>query len=166
MPTSGIRGNCGGFPPLHADHPTGTLSHLVHAGGAAPAALSCRSWEGTVTKCLGATQSIWQWKLQGRCVPYRSENNSILCLVSMPSLFFFTNPEVIGVADGAHSQASLWPLRRLTQSVPATCSLRKRLHITFSPLMPLAHTRGVWPPLARTRSAQSPLNEQEASRSI
>ena len=27
------------------------------------------SLEGTVTKCLGATQSIWQWQLQGRYVP-------------------------------------------------------------------------------------------------
>ena len=33
----------------------------------------------------------------------------------------------------------------------------------LSPLMPLAHTRGTWPLVAYTRSAQSPLYEQEAS---
>ena len=60
------------------------------------------------------------------------------------------------------SHASFWPLRRLPWSVPTTCRSYKRQHIALSPLMPLAHTRGAWPPVACTRSAQSFQNEQEA----
>ena len=41
MPTSGVRDNCSGLPPLPVDHSRSTPSHLVHAGGAAHAALSC-----------------------------------------------------------------------------------------------------------------------------
>ena len=37
-----------------------------------------------------------------------------------------------------------------------------RHHVPLSP-MPLVHTRGAWPPVACTRSTQSPINEQEAS---
>ena len=34
-----------------------------------PLLLVVWSCEWTVTKCLGATQRVWQWQLQGRCVP-------------------------------------------------------------------------------------------------
>ena len=36
------QGNCGGLPLTPADHARSTLSHLAQAGGAAPAAPSCR----------------------------------------------------------------------------------------------------------------------------
>ena len=41
-PISGIRDNCGGLPLPPACHTRSTLSHLAHAGGAAPVAPSCR----------------------------------------------------------------------------------------------------------------------------
>ena len=78
--------------------------------------------------------------------------------------FFFVTPEVTGAAGGAHSQALSGgrphlprPLRRLPQSVPAAYRSHNRHHITLSPLLLLAHTRGVQPPIACTRSAQSPI---------
>ena len=129
------------------------------------------SWEGTVTKCLGATQSIWQWKLQGGWVPRGGGGNRVLCLFVVPSFFLFCQPLrwLVLQVEPTHrppvvsSHASLWPLRWLLQSAPATCRSCKMHHIALSPLMPLAHARGPWPPVACTRSAQSPLNEQESS---
>ena len=53
--------------------------------------------------------------------------------------------------------ASLWLPRQLPWSIPATCRSWKRHHITLSPLLPLAHTRGAQPPTAYTRSAHSPI---------
>ena len=59
-------------------------------------------------KCLGATQSLWQWQLQGVCLPR-------------------------GVrATCGTDHASLWPL----QSVPVTCRSHKRHHISLSPPLP------------------------------
>ena len=57
-----------------------------------------------MTKYLGASQGIWQWQLQGGCVPQGSGSNSVWCLVSVPSFSFLPTPEVTGVSDGAHSQ--------------------------------------------------------------
>ena len=54
---SGITGS---LPLLPADYARRTMSHSAHAGGAAPVAPSVGSWEGTVSKYLGVTQSIWQ----------------------------------------------------------------------------------------------------------
>ena len=45
------------------------------------------SWEGTVTKCLGTTQSIWQWQLQGRCVPRGVRAKVYGAWVQCPLLF-------------------------------------------------------------------------------
>ena len=42
MTASGVRDNCGGLPPPHADHTRSTLFCLSPTGGAAPAAPSCR----------------------------------------------------------------------------------------------------------------------------
>ena len=51
--------------------------------------------------------------------------------------------------------ASLWFLRcRLWWLVPAACRLQKRHHAVLSSLLPLAHTRGAWPPVAFTGSAR------------
>ena len=57
-PTSQVRDNWGGFPLPPEDHARSILSHLAYAGGAAPAATSLGSWEGTMTKCLGPAQSV------------------------------------------------------------------------------------------------------------
>ena len=124
-----------------------------------------------MTKCLGAAQSIWQWQLQGGCVPRGVRTTAYGVLgCSALSFSFLPTPEVNGVEGGAHSQAPSgdkphlpWPLRRLPGSAPATCRLCKRHHFALSPLIPLAHARGAWPLVACTTSAQSALNEQEAS---
>ena len=63
------------------------------------------SWEGSVTKCLGAAQIIWQWQLQGESVPRGVRATAIWCLFAMPDFFFLPTPEVTGVLVGAHSQA-------------------------------------------------------------
>ncbi len=67
--------------------------------------LVVESWEGTVTMCLGAAQSIWQWQLQGRCVPRGVRATVSDAWLQCPLFFFFATPEVIGVTGGAHSQA-------------------------------------------------------------
>ena len=58
---SGIPSGSGPLPPLEsempADHAKGTLSHLAHAGGATPAAPSCRVF-GRNSDKVGATQSV------------------------------------------------------------------------------------------------------------
>ena len=152
------------LPP--ADHARSTLSHLSHTGCAAPAAPSCRVLGRDSDQVSGhqpehlAVASARQVCSQG------SKRNSVWCLVAVPSFFFFIflpTPEVTGVAGGAHWQApvlasliSLWPLRCLLRFVPATYRSCKRHHVTLSPLMPLAHIRGVWL-LVTCTSAQSPL---------
>ena len=62
------------------------------------------SWEWTVIKQVGAAQSIWQWQLQGGCIPRGGESNNVWCLVAVPS-FFLPTFEVTGAASGAYSQA-------------------------------------------------------------
>ena len=70
-----------------------------------------------------------------------SESNSLWRLVAVPSFFLFLPiPEVTGVAGGAHSQAPIGGKPRLplasemtTMSVPATCRLCQRHHVTLSP---------------------------------
>ena len=83
---------------------------------------------------------------------------------------FLPTPEVIGVAGGAHSQASSGgkpclplALRQPPQSIPATCRSCKRQHIALSPMIPLAHKSDAWSSVPCTRSTQSPLNKQVAS---
>ena len=49
------------------------------------------SSERTVTKCLAAAQSIWQWQLQGGCVP-RGVRAQLMVLGSSALFFFFANP--------------------------------------------------------------------------
>ena len=56
--------------------------------------------------------------------------------------------------------ASLWPWRRLLRPVPDdvdACRSHKSHHVALSPQLPLALTRGTWPNVACTRSAQSPI---------
>ena len=89
----------------------------------------------------------------------------------MPSSFFFCQPlRWLGLqVEPTHrppvvaSHTSLLPLRQLLQSVAAACRPFKRHHITHNPLIPLANIRGPWPLVAYTRSAQSPVKEQEVS---
>ena len=47
-------------------------------------------------------------------------------------------------------------LRDLSLATYGSC---KKHHIAFSPLMPLAHTRGAWPAVTCTGSTQSPVNQ-------
>ena len=58
------------------------------------------SWEGTVTKCLGVAQSIWQWQQQGG-----SESNNGWYLVAVPS--FLLTSEVNGASGGAYLQTPI-----------------------------------------------------------
>lgn len=50
------------------------------------------SWEGTVTKFLAATQSVWQWQLQGGCVPKGVRATAYGAWLQCPLFFFFANP--------------------------------------------------------------------------
>ena len=61
------------------------------------------SWEGPVIELLGATQSVWQWQLQGRCVPrgVRATCSAWLHCPSPPP----TTPKVSWATGRAHSQA-------------------------------------------------------------
>ena len=58
-----------------------------------------------MTECLGAAQSICQWQLQDGCVPRGVRATVFGAWLQCPLLFFFANPEVTGLAGGAHSQA-------------------------------------------------------------
>ncbi|XP_047619194.1 uncharacterized protein LOC125117397 [Phacochoerus africanus] len=90
-----------------------------------------------------------------------SESNSIWCLVAMPFFSFLATPGGTGVTGGASITGPQWwqATPPPPQSVPATCGSCKRHHEALSPLMPLVHTIGAWPPAAST-SAQSPLNKR------
>ena len=59
------------------------------------------SWEGTLTKCLGITQNVCQWQVQGECVP-RGVAATAYVLGCMH--FFWPTPEVTEATGGAHSQ--------------------------------------------------------------
>ena len=78
-------------PPLPAD-PRCLLSHLAHAGGASPAAPSCKvlgrdsdQVSGGHPECLAVAAVGWVCS-QG------NESNSIWCLVAVPLFFIFANP--------------------------------------------------------------------------
>ena len=62
------------------------------------------SWEGTVIKCLGNTQSAWQWQLLGKCVPRGVRAIAYGAWLQCPLFFFFANPRGDWGQDGAHSQ--------------------------------------------------------------
>ena len=103
------------------------------------------SWEGTGTKCLGVTQSLWQWQLRGAggggvVFPGEREQQPMVLGCNALLFSFLATPVVTGVTGGAHTQASvvashafLWPVRRLPLSVPATCRSCKRHHVTLRP---------------------------------
>ena len=121
------------------------------------------AWEGTVIKHLGTSQRVWQWQLQGGCVPRGVTATTCGIWLQCP-LFFCQTMNLLGPqAEPTHrppvvaGHASLWPRRRPPQSVPAACRSHKRHHVALSPLLPSAHTRGAWPPAACTRNAQSPV---------
>ena len=65
------------------------------------------SWEGTVIKHLGATWSIWQWQLQGRCVPRGVRETTCGAWLQCPLFPFFPTPEVTGAIGGSHSQTPI-----------------------------------------------------------
>ena len=105
------------------------------------------SWERTMIKPLGSAQSVWQWKLQGRCVPKRVRATTVVLGCSVPPFFFFLTPEVTRLqVEPTHrppmvaGHTSLWPLRPSQQSVPAACRSCKKHHVTLSPTVPLAHS--------------------------
>ena len=105
MPTSGVRGNCGGLPLPHADHARGTLSHLAHTGCAVPAASSCRVLgrdSGQVSRCHPEHLAV---AAAGQVCSQGSKSNSVWCLVAVPLFSFSPTPEVTGITGGAHSQA-------------------------------------------------------------
>ena len=60
-------------------------------------------------KHLGSAQSVWQWQLQGGCVPRGVRATMCGPLLQFPLSFFFffflVTPEVTGTIGGAHSQA-------------------------------------------------------------
>ena len=146
---SGVRDNCCGLPLPPVDHSKKHLICLALTGGAVPAASSCRVFERTVIKHLGAAQSTWQWELQGWCVPKRVKATMCGAWLQRPlPLPSPATPYVAGASGGAHLQVpsgaghtSLWPPRGLPRSFPDTaCRSRKRYHVALSPLLPLAHT--------------------------
>ena len=80
---------------------------------------------------------------------------------------FLPTPEVTGVAGRAHSQAPCGGKPHLPLASETTISGScKRHHVALSPLLPLAHTRGAWPPVDCTRSTKSSPNKQEAPRHL
>ena len=114
---SGISTGGGPCPPLGSEITVAVCPHHLQTMQESPCPtypiqevlhqllLVVGSWEGTVTKCLGTAQSIWVWRLQGRC-SHGSESNSVWCFVAVPSFFsFLPNPEMTRVVGGAHSQA-------------------------------------------------------------
>ena len=61
-PTSGVRDNCCGLPPLPVDHARSTLSLLAHTGFAALADPSFRILGSDSNQPgVGAAWSVWQW---------------------------------------------------------------------------------------------------------
>ena len=86
------------------------------------------SWEGTVTKCLGVTQSVWQWQLQDGCVPRGVTATAYDAWLQCPLFFFFGQllrwlgslVEPTHRPPAVASHTSLWPLRWPPQSVSAT----------------------------------------------
>ena len=91
MPSSEIKGNCGSFPLPPADHARGTLSHLANAGGAAPAAPSCRVLGRDSDEVSGhhaehlVMAAAGQMFSQGSATAYGA-------WLQCPFLFFFANP--------------------------------------------------------------------------
>ena len=55
-------------------------------------------------KCLGVTQSAWQWQLQDECVPRGVRATVYSVWLQRPFFSFLSTPEVTGVTGGAHSQ--------------------------------------------------------------
>ena len=91
-PTSGIRDNCGGLPLLPADHARSTLSHLAHIGGAAPAASSCGVLGRDSDQVFGCRPEHLAVAAAAQVCSQGSENNSIWCLVAVPSFCLFFQP--------------------------------------------------------------------------
>ena len=82
---SGIRDN---FPLTPADHTRSTLSHLAHAGGAAPVAPSCRVLGMDSDEVSGGHPEHLAVVAAGWVCSQGSESNSVWRLVAMPSFFF------------------------------------------------------------------------------
>ena len=160
--------NCSGLPLQPVDLAWSNPSHLAHAGGAAPAAPSCRVLGRDSDQVTGCCPECLAVAAAGQVCSQGSESNSVWCLAAVSLFFLFCQPlrwlglqvEPTQRHPVVASHTSLWPLRWPLGSVPGTCRSCKRHHVALSPL---AHTRGAWPPVACTRSTQSPLNEQEAS---
>ena len=101
---SGISTGSGSHPPLESEITAVISPCHLQTTGEAPCPteptqevlyqllLVVRSWEGTVTKCLGAAQSVWQWRLQGGCVPRGVRATAYGAWLQCPLFFFFANP--------------------------------------------------------------------------
>ena len=101
---SGISSDSGPCSPLESEITAAVYPHHLHTMQEAPCPtepmeevlhqllLVVGSWEGTVTKCLGATQTVWQWHLQGRCVPRGVKATAHGAWLQCPHFFFFANP--------------------------------------------------------------------------
>ena len=172
MPTFEIRDNCGGLPLPPEDHARSNLSHLVHAGGTAPAASSCRILGRDSDQCLGTAQSFWQWQLQGGHVPRGVRVAAYGAWLQFPLFFFFFAKPCgdWGRRWGPLTGLQWWQAMNPSGlcddcrgvSLPPVDHARG-INIALTALIPLAHTRGAWPQVACTRNAQSPLSEQESS---
>ena len=84
------RDDCGSLPLPPADQAKSTLSHLAHAGGAAPAAPRCRVLGRDSDQVSGSCPEHLGVATAGCVSSQGSESNNSLCLIAMPS------SEVIG----------------------------------------------------------------------
>ena len=79
-----------GFMPVpSADPARSTLSHLAHAGGAAPTAPSCRVLGRDSDQVSGLCPEHLAVVAAGWVCPQRGEINNMWCLVAVHSFFFF-----------------------------------------------------------------------------
>ena len=92
MTISRVSDNFRGLLPPPVDHARSTLSHLAHAGGAAPDAPSCRDLGSDSDQVYGHCLEHLAVEAAGWVCSQRSESNSVWCLVALPSFFLFFHP--------------------------------------------------------------------------
>ena len=100
---SGVPSGGGPRPPLESEITVVVCPHHLQTTQGAPCPtyhmqevlhkllLVIESWEGTVTRYLGTTQSIWQWQLQGGCVPMEVRATVYGAWLQCPLFLFFGN---------------------------------------------------------------------------
>ena len=85
MTISRVSGNCGSLPLPPVDHTKSTLSGLAYAGGAAPAAPSCRVLGRDSDQVSGRCPECLAVAAAGRVCSQGSESNSICFLLDTTS---------------------------------------------------------------------------------